>query len=74
MNDKRAANVQRLAAIVSAKVQTLLANQPFLNARKSVGNSSVFSLSFGPFLSLCFANKEKEKDTNLHQLGFFESN
>ena len=29
MNDNRAANVQRLAAIVSVKVQALLANHPF---------------------------------------------
>ena len=33
-----------------------------LNARKSVGSGSVFSLSFGPFLSLYLATKEKEKD------------
>ena len=33
-----------------------------LNARKSVGSGSVFSLSFRSFLSLCLANKEKEKD------------
>ena len=33
-----------------------------LNARKSVGNNGVFSLSFGPFLSLFIAKKEKEKD------------
>ena len=32
-----------------------------LNARKSVGSGSVFSLSFGTFLSLYLANKEKEK-------------
>ena len=32
------------------------------HARKGVGNSCVFSLSFGPFLSLLFATKEKEKD------------
>ena len=32
------------------------------NARKSVENYGVFSLSFGPFLSLYLANKEKEKD------------
>ena len=29
MNDNRAANVQRLAAIVSVRVQALLANHPF---------------------------------------------
>ena len=29
MNDNRAANVQRLAAIVSVKVQAMLANHPF---------------------------------------------
>ena len=34
----------------------------FINARKSVRSGSVFSLSFGPFLSLYLANKEKEKD------------
>ena len=33
-----------------------------LNARKSVGSGSVFSLSFRSFISLCIANKEKEKD------------
>ena len=32
-----------------------------LNARESVGRGSVFSLSFGTFLSLYLANKEKEK-------------
>ena len=32
------------------------------HARKSVGSGSVFSLSFRSFLSLCLANKEKEKD------------
>ena len=31
------------------------------NARKSVENYGVFSLSFGTFLSLYIANKEKEK-------------
>ena len=31
------------------------------HARKSVGIGSVFSLSFGTFLSLYLANKEKEK-------------
>ena len=34
----------------------------FINARKSVRSGSVFSLSFGPFLSLFIATKEKEKD------------
>ena len=34
----------------------------WLNARESVGSGSVFSLSFGPFLSLYLATKEKEKD------------
>ena len=29
MNDNRAANVQRLAAIVSVRVQAMLANHPF---------------------------------------------
>ena len=33
-----------------------------LNARKSVGSGSVFSLSFRSFLSLYLATKEKEKD------------
>ena len=33
-----------------------------LNARKSVGSGSVFSLSFRSFLSLFIAIKEKEKD------------
>ena len=33
----------------------------FINARKSVENYGVFSLSFGTFLSLFFATKEKEK-------------
>ena len=33
-----------------------------INARKSVGNNGVFSLSFRSFLSLLFATKEKEKD------------
>ena len=36
-------------------------NIHFVNARKSVGNYGVFSLSFGTFLSLYLANKEKEK-------------
>ena len=62
MNDKRAASVQRLAAIASEKVQALLATSILSNARKSVGNYGVFSLSFGTFLSLYLANKEKEKD------------
>ena len=31
------------------------------HARKGVENNCVFSLSFGPFLSLFFAIKEKEK-------------
>ena len=64
MNADHAASVQRLAAIASVKVQALLATSILLNARKSVGNDGVFSLSFGPFLSLCLANKEKEKDTS----------
>ena len=34
---------------------------PLYDARKSVGNYGVFSLSFGTFLSLYLANKEKEK-------------
>ena len=62
MNDNRAANVQRLAAIVSERVQALLATSILSNARKSVGSGSVFSLSFRSFLSLYLANKEKEKD------------
>ena len=62
MNDNRAASVQRLAAIASERVQALLATSILLNARKSVGSGSVFSLSFGPFLSLFIAIKEKEKD------------
>ena len=62
MNDIRAANVQRLAAIVSERVQALLATSILFNARKSVGNGSVFSLSFRSFLSLYLATKEKEKD------------
>ena len=37
-------------------------NIHFVNARKSVGNYGVFSLSFGTFLSLYLATKEKEKD------------
>ena len=37
-------------------------NIHFVNARKSVGNGSVFSLSFRSFLSLYLATKEKEKD------------
>ena len=37
-------------------------NIHFVNARKSVGNYGVFSLSFGTFLSPYLANKEKEKD------------
>ena len=61
MNDNRDANVQRLAAIVSERVQALLAISILSNARKSVESGSVFSLSFGTFLSLCLANKEKEK-------------
>ena len=43
-------------------MQALLATSILLNARKSVGNGGVFSLSFGPFLSLYLATKEKEKD------------
>ena len=43
-------------------MQALLATFILLNARKSVGNGGVFSLSFGPFLSLYLATKEKEKD------------
>ena len=61
MNDKRAASVQRLAAIASEKVQALLATSILSNARKSVGNYGVFSLSFGTFLSFFIATKEKEK-------------
>ena len=62
MNDNRAANVQRLAAIVSVRVQAKPATSILSNARESVGSGSVFSLSFGPFLSLYLATKEKEKD------------
>ena len=51
-----------VAPIASARVQALLATSILFNARKSVGGGSVFSLSFGPFLSLYLANKEKEKD------------
>ena len=51
-----------VAPIASERVQALLATSILLNARKSVGNGGVFSLSFGPFLSLYLANKEKEKD------------
>ena len=61
-NDNRAANVQRLAAIVSEREQALPATSILSNARKSVGSGSVFSLSFRSFLSLFFATKEKEKD------------
>ena len=31
------------------------------HARKGVGNNSVFSLSFGPFLSLFICNKRERK-------------
>ena len=48
--------------LASVKVQALLATSILLNARKSVGNGGVFSRSFGPFLSLYLATKEKEKD------------
>ena len=45
-----------------------------INNRKVVGSDGVLSLSFGPFLSLCHANKEKEKDIyktkNKKSLGF----
>ena len=51
-----------VAPIASARVQALLATSILFNARKSVGGGSVFSLSFGPFLSLYLATKEKEKD------------
>ena len=62
MNDIRAANVQRLAAIVSEREQALPAISIGFNARKSVGSGSVFSLSFRSFLSLFIATKEKEKN------------
>ena len=75
LNDNSAASVQRLAAIASARVQALLANNhPFINARRSVGNYGVFSLSFGTFLSLYFAIKEKEKyisKTIFHNNSYF---
>ena len=48
--------------LASVKVQALLAASILSNARKSVGNGGVFSLSFGSFLSLYLATKEKEKD------------
>ena len=54
--------MQRLAAIVSVRVQALPAISILSNARKSVENNGVFSLSFRSFLSLFFAIKEKEKD------------
>ena len=60
-NDIRAANVQRLAAIVSARVQALLATSILINARKSVGSGNVFSLSFRSFLSLFIRNKRERK-------------
>ena len=50
-----------VAPIVSVRVQALLATSILSNARESVGRGSVFSLSFGTFLSLYLANKEKEK-------------
>ena len=71
MNDIRDANVQRLAAIVSARVQALLATSIFFNARKSVGSGSVFSLSFGPFLSLFLRNK-RERKGHLKKLFYFK--
>ena len=57
MNDNRAANVQRLAAIVSERVQALLATSILFNARKSVENneSFFFLLTF----SSCFFKEEK---------------
>ena len=61
MNDIRAANVQRLAAIVSEREQALPAISIGFNARKSVGSGSVFSLSFRSFLSLFIRNKRERK-------------
>ena len=51
-----------VAPIVSEKEQALPATSILFDARKSVGNGSVFSLSFRSFLSLYLATKEKEKD------------
>ena len=51
-----------VAPIVSEKEQALPATSILFDARKSVGSGSVFSLSFGSFLSLYLATKEKEKD------------
>ena len=62
LNDNRAANVQRLGAIVSVRVQAQPATSILSNARKSVESGSAFSLSFRSFLSLFIAIKEKEKD------------
>ena len=47
--------------LASVKVQALLAASILSNARKSVGNGGVFSLSFGPFLSLLPCNKRERK-------------
>ena len=50
-----------VAPIASARVQALLATSILFNARKSVGSSSVFSLSFRSFLSLFIRNKRERK-------------
>ena len=51
----------RKHTIANARVQALPAISHLIHARKSVENGSVLSLSFGTFLSLYLATKEKEK-------------
>ena len=57
---------RRERAAISCDSERKSAGSPAIsilsNARKSVENNGVFSLSFRSFLSLFFAIKEKEKD------------
>ena len=59
-----------VAPIVSESEQAMPATSILYNARKSVGSGSVFSLSFGSFLSLFICNKRERKG---HSKNFFIS-
>ena len=62
MNNIRARERAAISCDRERQSASSACNIHFIYARKSVGSGSVFSLSFGPFLSLYLANKEKEKD------------
>ena len=58
MNERQSRRERFLASV---KVQALPATSILINARKSVENNGVFSLSFRSFLSLFLRNKRERK-------------